>query len=120
MDRQEQTTVNVIKRVSDNTGNRGVIKNQTLAARRDAEDIVAQARSEAETIIQNAVKKAELVLDKAYREGTERALTDYEKDLIAIREIRSRVMADVERDLLSLSVRIAEKIVGRELTSISN
>src|SRR3989337_3819563 len=107
MDRQEQTTVNVMKRVSDNAGNRGVIKNQTLAARRDAEDIVAQARKEAEAIIQNAVKKAELVLDKAYREGTERALTEFETDLIAIREIRSNVMADIERDPLSLPVLLA-------------
>lgn len=114
MDRED---VNVIKRVSDGVGYRGVIKNQTLAAKRDAEDIIAQARLEADTILQNAVKEAEVVLDEAYREGIEKSLTEFEKHLIEIREIRSNVMLDVERDLLSLSVRIAEKILGKELTS---
>lgn len=117
MDREEQTAVNVIKRVSDGSGYRAVIKNQTLAARRDAEDIVTQARQEAETIIQNAIKEAELVLDEAYREGTERALTEFEKHLLDIREIRANVLLNAERDLLTLSVRIAEKILGKELTS---
>lgn len=117
MDREEQTTVNVIKRVSDSAGYRGVIKNQTLAARRDAEDIVAEARQEADAIVQNAVREAEQVLDEAYREGIERSLAEFETHLIEIREIRSNVLQDAERDLLTLAVRIAEKILGKELTS---
>lgn len=117
MDREQQTNANVIKRVPDSAGYRGVIKNQTLAAQRDAEDILARARLEADMIVQNAVKKAERVLDEAYREGTERSLAEFEKHLIEIREIRSNVLRDAERDLLTLAVRIAEKILGNELTS---
>jgi type III secretion protein L len=115
MDLEEQTAVNVIKRAPDSAGYRGVIKNQTLAARRDAEDITAHARLEAETIIQNAAKEAERVLDEAYCEGIEKSLAEFERHLIAIREIRSNVLRDAERDLLTLSVRIAEKILGKEL-----
>lgn len=109
--------MNVIKRVSENSGYRGVIKNQTLAARRDAEEIVARARQEAEAIMQNAMREAEMVLDEAYREGTERALTEFEKHLFDIREARANVLSGSKRDLLTLSVRIAEKILGKELTS---
>ena len=117
MEREEQTTVNVIKRVPGGAGSRGVIKNQTLAARRDAESIVDEARLEADRIIQNAGKEAERVLENAYREGIERSLAEFEKQLFEIREIRLNVFRDAERDLLQLAVRIAEKILGNELTS---
>lgn len=117
MGTNEQTAVNVIKRMSDGAGYRGVIKNQTIAAKRDAEDILTQARFEADSILQNAAKEAERVLAEAHREGLERALTEFEKNLIEIREIRSNVLHNAERDLLTLAVRIAGKILGKELNS---
>ncbi|NOT46677.1 MAG: type III secretion system stator protein SctL [Acidobacteria bacterium] len=117
MESEQQMAANVIKSGSNGAGHRGVVKNQTIAARREADEILARAHSEAEAIIENAVKESEEVLEKAYREGLEKALTEFEKHLIEIREIRSNVLNDAERDLLKLSVRIAEKILGKELAS---
>lgn len=117
MELEEQTTVNVIKAVPDGGAYRGVIKNQTIVAKRDAEDILAQARFEADAIVQNAVKEAERVLEEAYLEGIEKSLAEFESRLLEIRVIRSNVLLDAERDLLTLAVRIAEKILGKELTS---
>lgn len=120
MEREEQTTANVVKRAPNGNGlngHRSVIKNQTIAARQEADEIVAQARLEAETIIKDALTKSEEVLDDAYREGLEKALAEFEKHLIDIKEIRSNVLRDAERDLLTLSVRIAGKILGKELSA---
>lgn len=117
MELEEQTAANVIKRASNGTAYRGVIKNQTIAARHEAKEIVAQALLEAETIIQNAGAEAERVLAEAHREGLEKALSEFEQHLFEIREIRTNVLDDVERDLLKLSVRIAEKIIGKELAA---
>ncbi len=115
-DQKNETSVNVIKRVSGGAARSGVIKNQAIAATQVAEDILARARSEADSIINDAAIKAEQVLDEAYRKGIERSLAEFEKHLIEIREIRANVMRDTEQDLVTLAVRIAEKILGKELT----
>ncbi len=116
MNRQEQSEINLIKRVAD-ADRRGVIKNQTIAAKLDAEDILSQARAESDRILQRAKEDAERVLEKAYLEGIERSITEIEKHLIEVREMRLNVLREAEKDLLKLSVRIAEKILGKELAS---
>lgn len=117
MESKERSAINVIKQMPDGGALRGVIKNQTIAARREADDILARARLEAEAIVENALEEAEGVRAHAYQEGIEKALAEFEKPLIEIREIRSNVLQSAERDLLALSVRIAEKILGKELSS---
>ena len=117
MDAEKQAAMNLIKGISDGAGRRGVIKNQTIAARQEAEDIVSRARGEAESIVTDARGEAESIREAAHREGVERALAEFEDHLVDIREIRSNVLRDAERDLLKLSVRIAEKILGTELTT---
>lgn len=115
MEREEQTPANVIKRPPGTTGLRGVVKNQTIAALREAEEIVARARAEGDEIRREALEEAERVREAAYREGFEKALAEFTEHLINIKEIRVNALMDAERDLLRLSVRIAEKILGREL-----
>lgn len=117
MDVKQQTTAKVIKGESNGLPVRGVVKNQTIAAKIEAEEIVAEARRTANDILQKAVNQAEKLRENAYREGVEKSLAEFEKHLLDVREIRSNVMTEVERDLLSLSVRIAEKILGGELAS---
>ena len=45
----------------------------------------------------------------------EKAVTEFEQNLLEIREIRERVWRETEQDLLRLSIRLTEKILGREL-----
>lgn len=120
VDREIESPVNVIKRVADGDVDRGVIKNQAIAARQAAEQIVARAQAEADAIVRDAKAESVRVLEEAYGEGLERALTEFEKDLFAIREVRENVMQGAEDDLIKLAVKIAEKIVGNELTSSKN
>lgn len=120
MNQKFQTLGNLIKGNGTKNSNQTlakskVIKNQITSAqdeaaqiRRETEDFVAQIRREVQT-------EADALKNKAYREGTEKALTEFEINLIESREIREKVWRETEKDLLRLAVRLAEKIVGREI-----
>lgn len=92
-----------------------VIKNQILAAQKQAHQILEEAEGFAAEIRRESREEAEKLKAEAYREGTENALTEYERNLIETREIRERVFRETEKDLLRLAVRLAEKIIGREI-----
>lgn len=97
------------------TDNQKIIKNQIISARAEAARIVAEAEAFARDTHQKAVEEAEAMRAEAYREGTETALTEFEENLLAACEIRDRALRETEQDLLRLAVRLAEKIVGREI-----
>ncbi len=92
-----------------------IIKNQIVSAQTEAVRILEEAEEFAAEIRREALADAEKLKIEAYREGTENALTEFERNLIDTREIRERVWRETEKDLLRLSVRLAEKIVGREI-----
>jgi type III secretion protein L len=92
-----------------------VVKNQIVSAQREAARILEEAEKRAAEIHREALGEAENLKARAYREGTENALTEFERNLIETREIREKVWRDTEKDLLRLAVRLAERIVGREI-----
>jgi len=92
-----------------------VVKNQIVSAQKEAAQILEEAEEFAAEIRREAQAEAENLKMLAYREGTENALTEFERHLIETREIRERVWRETEKDLLRLAVRLAEKIVGREI-----
>ncbi len=92
-----------------------VVKNQIVNARETAAQIVADAEYYAENLRREAENEAANLRSEAYRAGTDQALSEFELNLIEIREIREKVWRDTEQDLLRLSVRLAEKILGREI-----
>jgi type III secretion protein L len=92
-----------------------VVKNQVIAARREAARILEEAEEFANAVRLEAQTEAENLKSRAYREGTEDALAEFESNLIESREIREKVWRETEKDLLRLAVRLAERIVGREI-----
>ncbi len=92
-----------------------VVKNQILSARLEAAKIVEEAEINAAQIREKASIDAADMLAKAHQQGTENALTEFEQNLLESQEIRERVWRETEKDLLRLSVRLAEKIIGREI-----
>lgn len=95
--------------------NQKIIKNQVINARAEAARIVAEAEAFARDTRWKAVSEAEEMRDEAYREGMDAALAEFEEKLLAVREIRDRAWRETEQDLLRLAIRLAEKIVGREI-----
>lgn len=105
------------KTVSTPTPNRKVLKNQIIFAREEAARILEEAEEFAAEIRLEAKEDAENLRAEAYRSGVEKAVTEFEQNLLEIREIRERVWRETEQDLLRLSIRLTEKILGRELKS---
>lgn len=99
--------------------NQNVIKNQIVSARAEAARIVAEAEAFTRDAHRTAVAEAEEMRERAFQEGTETALAEFEENLFAASEIRDRALRETEQDLLRLAVRLAEKIVGLEIKKTS-
>lgn len=93
----------------------GVVKRHLIDARAEAKYMLAEAEAEASSIRESAKVAAEELREAAYREGLETALLELNQHLLEAREMRDTALADAERDLLRLAVRLAEKIIGREI-----
>ncbi len=121
MNQETQTSGNLIKNKGRKTSpdnfavNQKVIKNQIVSARAEAIRILREAEEKAEEIRQTAETDAENLKNEAYRQGEETALNEFQQNLFESREIREKVWRETEKDLLRLSVRLAEKIIGREI-----
>lgn len=112
------STGKIIKSVSTNTSLSGnITKRPIVDARAEARRIIAAAEEEAAAIRDGVESFAREASEAAYREGSESALCEWNTLLLEAREQRDQALADVERDLLRLAVKIAEKILGRELKS---
>lgn len=96
---------------------RKVLKNQIISAQDEAIRIVEEAENFAARVRLEAETDAENLRAEAYRSGTEKAVTEFESTLLDVREIRERVWRETEQDLLRLSIRLTEKILGREMKS---
>jgi len=118
-----QKSDNIIKQtgakgreVSANTTRRGaVVKRAVVDARAEARRILADAERDAEELRARAGHEAEELRDAAYQEGLESALAELNQILLEAHERRDSALAGAERDVLRLAVKLAEKIIGREV-----
>lgn len=75
----------------------------------------ALADGDAEKILAAARQEAERTLKAAQQEGRERGLAAVTELLVGARLVAERARTGAEKDLKLLAVKIAEKILGREL-----
>ncbi len=94
---------------------RGVVKRPVVEARAEARRILAEAETGARELRESAEQLARELREAAYEEGREAALLEFTQLLLEARERRDAALASAERDLLRLAVKIAEKIIGREV-----
>lgn len=106
---------NLIKGGKNAGAKQTLVKNQIVSARKEAARILEEAEKRAAEILSEAKTEADNLRSQAYTEGTENALVEMEENLLEAREIREKVWRETEKDLLRLAVRLAEKIVGREI-----
>lgn len=122
MNEQISELKNLVKNGGRNVGlrqnePRKVLKNQIVSAQTEAARILEEAEDFAAEVRREAQTDADNLRAEAYRSGTEKAVTEFEQTLLDVREIRERVWRETEQDLLRLSIRLTEKILGRELKS---
>ena len=109
---------NIIKHPSSskNSGpSAAIVKREIIDARVEAQGIVAEAEAQAAALRRTSELFAREAREQAYNQGMEAALSKINQDIIATREMRDTVLVQVERDVLRLAVKIAEKIIGREI-----
>jgi flagellar biosynthesis/type III secretory pathway protein FliH len=92
-----------------------LVKRQLLDARAEAKSLLSEAEAQANSMRRDAEIFAREAREQAYAEGREAALLELSEDLVAAREQRETALARAEIDLLRLAVKIAEKILDREI-----
>lgn len=92
-----------------------VVKRAVVEARAEARRLIAEAEAEALRVREAAEGEARSLRERAYAEGREEALSELTELILEARERRDAALAEAERDLLRLAVKLAEKIIGREV-----
>lgn len=92
-----------------------VVKRAVVDARAEARRILADAAREAEELRERAEREAQELRESAYQEGLETALAELNNILLEAHERRDAALSGAERDVLRLAVKLAEKIIGREV-----
>jgi type III secretion protein L len=105
----------VIKAGSDAPVRRAIVEAPVFDAKMEAERLVTDARLEAERLVADARQEAERLRQKAAAEGREKGLQAVTELLVGARAAATRARDHAESDLRALAVRIAGKILGREL-----
>ena len=92
-----------------------LIKNQIINAEEQAAQILKEAYENASDLISIAETESESIRREAYQTGRDEAESELIDNLLAIKEIRLQALQEVEQDVLKLSIKLAEKIIGREV-----
>jgi type III secretion protein L len=94
---------------------RAIVDADVFDAKLEGDRLLGEARAQAERELAAARDEAERVLRRAEAEGRERGLGAVTELLVGARAAAARARAGAEAELRALAVRIAEKILGREL-----
>jgi flagellar biosynthesis/type III secretory pathway protein FliH len=105
----------VIKSGASGQVRRAIVQADVFDAKLEADRLIAEARVEAERVLQAAHDETERLRRRAEAEGRERGLAAVTELLVGARAATARARANAETELRTLAVRIAEKILGREL-----
>ncbi|MEP6901918.1 MAG: FliH/SctL family protein [Actinomycetota bacterium] len=93
----------------------GLIKHQVLNAEEEAHSILLAARETVANLVAEAHQAAEEIRREAYQAGRDEAENELLENLLAIKAERSQVLLTIEKDVLKLAVKLAEKIIGKEI-----
>ncbi len=109
---------NIVKHSAPENGVRSnLIKNRVFEAQATAQKILAEAREKASVMIGDAARQADSIQQEAYSLGKAEAVAEFTEVIAAAYEMRETALYEVEKDVLKLSVKLAEKIIGREIKS---
>ena len=105
----------VIKSGTGGNMRRAIVDADVFDAKLEGDRLLSEARAQAERELAAARDEAERIARKAEAEGRERGLAAVTELLAGARAAAARARAGAEADLRALGVRIAEKLLGREL-----
>jgi type III secretion protein L len=92
-----------------------VLKRAVIEANDEARTIVENSQNYAEELRLKVESEALELRESAYQQGKEKALLEMTNLIIDAREIRDKTFSETEQDILRLAIKLAEKIIGREI-----
>ena len=92
-----------------------LLKNQILKAEEAARKITLAANQQADNLVAVAVAEAVEIRRSAYESGREESIQELLENVLAAKETRISALHEIEQDVLKLSLKIAERIIGREI-----
>lgn len=95
---------------------RSLLKHQVLNAENESRTILQTAHQTAADLVNSAEAQAETIRREAYQTGRAAAENELLESLLEIKEKRVEVLRTIEEDVLKLSIKLAEKIIGREIS----
>ncbi|MDB4971194.1 MAG: putative flagellar assembly protein FliH [Myxococcales bacterium] len=107
----------VIKSGSGGNVRRAIVDADVFDAKLEGDRLLSEARAQVERELAQARDEAERIRRKAEAEGRERGLAAVTELLVGARAAAARARAGATAELRTLAVRIAEKILGREIKS---
>jgi type III secretion protein L len=93
-----------------------VLKREVFEAAREARDVVAQAQEKGRQIIDEALRERDKIREQARQEGNTEGLAAWNDILVRTTTRANELTKNWEETMLQLSVHIARKIIGEELT----
>ena len=93
----------------------GVMNAEVFEARQGAQSILEDAHREKERILADAQREREELLAKAREQGRQEGLAQATEIILRAKMQAGELLGNHERDVIELSLRMAEKIIGRSL-----
>jgi type III secretion protein L len=97
-------------------GGKSIVEAPVFDARVEAQTVLDEARAQAERLLADAAQDAERLKQQAIAEGRERGLQAVTELLAGARLAAARSRSASDGELRTLAVKIAEKILGREIS----
>lgn len=101
--------------LSSLAGEKAVLKGDVVQALSSAERIVEEARQRAREIVEKAQADQAAIREQSGREGYEEGLRQLNEVISDAKRKYGKILAGAETELLKLSLKIAERIVGKAL-----
>jgi type III secretion protein L len=93
----------------------GVIDGKTFEAKQSAQAIIEEAQRERERILAEAQRERDELLAKAREQGRQEGLAQATEIILRAKMQAGEMLGSHEQDVIALSLRMAEKIIGRSL-----
>ncbi len=112
----EETTPGAEKlNLSSLAGEKAVLKGDVVQALSAAERIVEEARQRAREIVEKAQAEQAAIREQSNQEGYEEGLRQLNEVIADAKRKYGKILEGAETELLKLSLKIAERIVGKAL-----
>ncbi|WP_058865790.1 type III secretion system stator protein SctL [Chloracidobacterium thermophilum] len=93
----------------------GIVKRAVVEARAESRRLLREAQAEADRRIAEAQAEVERIRAEAWKAGYEAGLAEFTTRLLDLQHRREALLTQAEQEVLRLALRVAGKIVGREL-----